>query len=289
MVVEYEDKNKFKALAHILEDYMEWFGNMAMHTAYHDTLNVTDKLKIPSSLIGWLEDEKNSADISPSVTKPIIDMNNSLLQISDQMIENIQQGKKPEHEDFLELKNIYSFLLGSIRRLEKDSAMKGDGTDDITGLRPASAIKNDLDREMERLSRNGNPFALVVGRIDDFDDMANVEEALVITSDNIRRSLRPFDDAYYLENGQFLLSLKHADMVGAEAAVLRIQQYLEIDEKNPNKITLSCCMSEPVTGDEIKVLIKNMENDLNENSENDGAVLKFLDISPLERFIGKTK
>lgn len=289
MVVQYSDNNKFKALASILEDYTDWFAQFSLFLGYTDQENIPEDFTIPGSFTNWLDSDDIQDGISTTVLAPILDMHNAMKDLSVDMVADLQLGKKPSHKDFIELKNLYVSFLSSMRRLERDSALTADSVDDTTGLRSASAVKRDLNREMQRLARNGNPFALVLARIDAFDKVHSQKEALSLAVDNIKKSMRPFDDAYYLENGQFLLSLKHADMVGAEVAITRIQQSLNLDEKNTNDITLSCCMSEPVNGDEISELLKNMKDDLNAHQDDVSTVLKFLDISPLERFVESRK
>ncbi len=289
MVIDYNEKNAFKGLASILEDYTEWFGQIALYVAYSGEEHIPPSFTVPRSFVDWLESDDVKNEINPSVIKPIVDMHGAMRGVALEIIENLKNNKKPTHQNFVEFKNLQTSFLASIRRLEKDNGMQVNGTDDLTGLRPAESIKADLDKEMERLSRNGNPFALVVVRIDSFQEFSDQQGTIKIVVENIKKSMRPFDDAYYLDHGEFLLSLKHADMVGAEAAVNRIQHMLQGDKSNVEKITISCCMSEPVTGDQITDLLENMQDDLKDHKTDQEAILKFLDISPLERFLGSQK
>lgn len=289
MVSDYEDNDKFHALASVIEDYTEWFAQIALYVAYSGEEHIPENFSMPRSFTDWLENNDSDAEISPAAIQPITDIHNAMKGVVADLMIDLAKNQRPRHQSFIEFKNLYSSFLSSVRRLEKDSTMKSDGTDELTGLRPISALKHDLDREMQRLSRNGNPFSLMIARIDGFVDFDNQRDAVSTTVKNIKKCMRPFDDAYYLNDGNFLLSLKHADLVGAEAAILRIQNSLEHDEANANKITLSCCMSEPVDGDEVSNLLKNMRDDLEAHADDYGAVLKLLDISPLERFVELSK
>lgn len=289
MAVEYTDLNKFKALAHILEDYTEWFARIALLVAYTAEETIHDGYQIPSSFNNWVNSKNVKTEFNSNVIKPIIDIHEVMLISASHIIDSLNSKKYVGHNDFVEFKNLFSSFLSSVRRLEIDSALEGDGTDEETGLRPVSAIKYDLDKEMQRLSRNGNPFSLSMLRVDGFPLLDQPHDALRITSLNIKKCMRPFDDAYYIEDGYFLLSLKHADMVGAEAAAMRIIQSLNEDEENVMDITVSFCLSEPVNGDDIDVLLNNMHVDLNNHIDTKETILKFLDISPLERFIGLKK
>ena len=285
MSVEYEDNDKFKALAGILEDYTEWFGRVALLVAYHGEEPVPVDMEEPSSFVSWLEDNNSSSGVSSSLIQPLLEIDSSLKGSGKNIIEILKSDRKPSHSVFLEFKNLYSSFLSSIRRLEKDSALQVDGTDELTGIRPLHSVQRDIDKEMGRLERNGNPFALVVLRIDSFGKYEDNQNNLLVATENIKRSLRPFDDAYYLDQGRFLLSLKHSDIVGAEVVVVRIQNFLEDDPDNSSKITVTAILSEPVVGDGVQELLGRMKDDLNNNLNSRNLVLKLLDVSPLERFI----
>ncbi len=281
-----QNNDKFKALTSVLEDYTEWFSELALYVGYVGKQNVPADFTLPVSFSKWVEKNAVDNEVSTTIAQPIIDTHNEMKVVALDIIEKLKGNQQPSHKEFITFKNLYGSFVSSIRRLEKDNALNLDGTNDITGLRPAEAIQHDLDREMERLSRNGNPFALIVLCIDKIEAYKNPQDIILRTANSIKSCMRPFDDAYYLDGGQFLLSLKHADTVGAESAVRRIQYTLNADVENTEKITVSCCLSEPVSGDEISVLLKNMKNDLEEHESDGGVFLKLLDISPLERFIG---
>ena len=285
MSVEYEDNDKFKALAGILEDYTEWFGRVALLVAYHGEEPIPVELNEPTSFVSWLEDTKASSGIGVGIIQPLLEIDSSLKDSGKDIVETLRSDRKPSHTAFLEFKNLYSSFLSSIRRLEKDSALQLDGTDDLTGMRPVQSVQRDIDKEMGRLERNGNPFALAVMRIDFFDKYEGSQNILSVATENIKQSLRPFDDAYYLDEGYFLLSLKHADIVGAEAVVVRIQHSLEGDANNVNKITMSATLSEPVIGDVVQDMLGRMKDDLSNNATSRNVVLKLLDESPLQRFV----
>lgn len=289
MAIQYTDQNRFKALVSILEDYTDWFSSIALYVAYPEDERVFDGFSIPDSFKKWINNPTVRSEVTHSVRQPIIDIFDSLSQKGEVIIEGLRSGDRPSHDDFVEFKNLYTSFLTSIRRLEKDSGMKGDGTDELTGLRPLEAIEHDMNKEMQRLSRNGNPFALVLARIDGFESHEESSGVLSIAVDNLKKSMRPFDDAYYLNEGQFLLSLKHSDLTGADAAIARIQHSLSSDENNVQNITISCCMAEPVMGDEVFSLLETMKADLNNHASDSEAVLKFLDVSPLERFLNTKK
>lgn len=286
MALEYESHNKFEALAPVLEDYANWFSRIAVCAAYPDDEKDIENISAPSSFKEWLDTADDNEDFNRAVVDDITKIHDDMLRTSVSVVDSLKDNKKPSHQDFLEFKNLYNAFLSRIRRVEKDSALEGSGMDEETGLRSADVLQSDLKKEMERLSRQGNPFSLVFTRIDQFAGQPDQTVALGLSVASIKECMRSFDDAYYLGLGQFLISLKHADIIGAQAAVNRLQQSLK---KNPDNaaggMTMSYCMAEPIPGDELEELISNMRQDLNEHLNDKDAVLKFMEMSPLERFV----
>lgn len=285
MALEYEKNSKFETIAPVLEEYADWFGRIALCVAYHDEEKEPEKITTPSSFQDWVKASNDEDSINPLVIEDISKSHDDMVRIGNDLLSVLKSEKKPAYESFVEFKNLYGAFLLRIRRLEKDSAIDGSGLDEETGLRTPKTIESDLKKEMGRLSRQGNPFSLVTTRIDSFAGQADQKHALSVAVTNIKRCMRSFDDAYYLGNGYFLLSLKHADLIGAQAAVSRLQQFLKDDDLNDPKMTMSYCMAEPVPGDEIPVLLSSMNQDLNDNMNEKDVSLKFLEVSALDRFV----
>lgn len=287
MALEYRNPIKFEKIAPILEEYAQWFSNISLSLAYDEALDVIQNIHQPSSFKVWVEEASREEQLPPAVMANIIKIHDEMVGLGQQIIEALKRQDRPEQSVFVGFKDIYAAFLMHIRRLERDSAMDGSGIDEVTGLRSASVIESDLKKEMERVSRQGNPFSLVVMRIDRFVGQKSQDRALSMAVENVKRCMRSFDDAYYLGQGMFLLSLKHADIIGAQAAVGRLQNFLIEDEGNIDKMTMSYCMAEPVAGDDIKLLLKNMKQDLVDHLNDMDAVLKFVEVSALERYVSK--
>lgn len=290
MVLEYDSNTTFEMLSPVLEDYANWFGDISTFVAYPEKLDANWSVLLPSSFTEWLENLSDDSGISEIVLENVTKLHDDMVRIGSVLVARVKEGGKPSFEDYIEFKNIYTTFLSYLRRLEKDPAIDGRGLDEETGLRNKKVIEADLKKEMERLSRQGNPFSLVVARIDQFSVLPDPKQAVFLSSVNVKRCMRSFDDAYYLGGGMFLLSLKHADFIGAQAAVERLQVYLKEDADNvDNLVTMSYSVTEAVAGDEILDVLKNMQQDLHDNPDETDTILKLLEISPLERFVNSTK
>lgn len=285
MASDYNNTEKFKALAPILEDYTNWFGMVAYIVAYPEESK--SPLKTPSSFEEWLDNTKKTGDMNENVLRDITDFYEQMVMEGRAIIEKITSGDgKPTAKEFHNFKDSFNSYFHRLRGLERDSAMEGSGVDEETGLRIAKAIKADMKRELERLDRQGTAFCQIMLRIDRFAGQADQKLAIELAVRNIKKTMRPFDDAYYLGNGHFVISMKQTEIIGAEAGVNRLRMFLAEDKENLSKVTMSFCMIEPVVGDDADSMIKNMQQDLNDNMNSTDAVLKFKEISDLERFVG---
>jgi GGDEF domain-containing protein len=285
MALDYEAQTKFQSLAPVLEHFTDWFGRIALAAAYVNDGIIPDKIETPKSFSLWIKTAYDNADFKNATLQDVEHVYDEMVKASEGLVSNIMAQRKPTHEEFIDFKNIYDAFLTRVRRLERDSASEGSGYDELTGLRNIHVFKGDIRREMERLSRQGNPFCLVMARIDKFAGFEDPQANLMVAVENIKECIRTFDDAYYLENGEFLLSLKHTDTVGAQAAIARLQQFLKIDDNNKEKLSMSFCVAEPVVPEELEGLLDNMRQDLDDHLNDEEAVLQFVEASPLKRFV----
>lgn len=286
MTLEYEQKTEnFSAVATILDDYIQWYMQVSTAVAYPNDASVEDDLSSPNSFLDWVNASMEKGSLLADVLDNLVGLYTDLLASSEILIQTVSDHKKPDYQDYLDFKNLFDAFTGRLRRLERDSAAEGAGMDEKTGLRSQKVMEDDLKKEIERVARQGSPFSLVLTRIDNYLSFEDKDSVIELTVDNIKKCMRTFDDAYYMDDGVFLLSLKQADMIGAQAATTRLQNFIKTDEKNRDEVTLSYCMSEPVSGDEIDELVNNMKADLESYDDEEDVVLKFIESSPLQRYI----
>ncbi|MCI5060949.1 MAG: diguanylate cyclase [Alphaproteobacteria bacterium] len=280
MALDYGSQKSLVKLTPVLEEAAFWYSDIVSAVAYPDKASIVARL---DSFLDWMQE---GHDLPPEIIRDTQALYDDLMNQVERILPVLQAENNLPFDDFSELNTLYNAFLFRLYRLEADSALEGRGVDPLTGLRSHEAIEPDLKREMERLSRQGNPFALVVCRIDDIGSVEPPEDMLALVVRAIKQCMRSFDDAYYLGQGQFLLSLKHADLIGAQAAVTRLRQILSQDEGNKKgSVTLSYCMSEPLPEDKPLKIIEDMKDDLAQNASAQDAVLKLLEMSELERFV----
>lgn len=188
----------------------------------------------------------------------------------------------PPIGDFDSFYESYEGLLTLIQRVERDMVLSDFGMDMSTGFRSSTVMMAELARELERRSRRGQPFSVALLRIDDPLLRTN-DVAVSITVKAINKTIRTFDDPYVAGDGEFLISLKHSDSNGGLRFVTRFRQALA--DLNPH-FTVSSCVAEPLPGDELPDLLRNVRSDLEELSATArGATGQYEEVSPLNRFL----
>jgi diguanylate cyclase len=293
MSLQYDLDSRLKDLTPALQDCTEWFMQLVRHVSYPGKTKAVGK---PASLGAWI-DAAERDKFQPEVIKKLKSIYRDLVAQAESLAAQAGKTKAPpEYKDFDKLITCYEEFIDHVRRLERDCLLENSGLDPLTGLRSTAVIRKDFKREMERLARQGKPFSLALVKIDNLDSSDNdesIKEAVRAVAGLIMRSLRTFDDAYRLENNEFMLALKQADMTGGIQALERLRKELikqdaEIVVKGKKTpLTLTSCIAEPMPGDEFDDLLDNLRVDLAAIGKDDGAVFEYMEMSPQQRYLKK--
>jgi diguanylate cyclase len=263
----------------LLDDYPAWFSQVLRGVFYK-------------------ENEAISADASKIVFPPLI----SEMPQKPPALDLLTKGQEDLHKlaravlalpakpDLLMLDHFlqsYEGVVANLQRLEVDSTLSGFGIDRLTGLRSATAMIADLERELERRARRGQPFAIVLCRIDQMSE-ENKNVRLQKAAEALKICIRNFDDAYVSGENEFLASLKHSDAAGGLKFIERLKKTLERIEAD---FTMSYCSAEPMPGDNLQDLISNVRLDLLDiaGKSHGGEAVKYEDVSPLQRYVHSLK
>jgi len=296
MPLEYKQSLGLEAIMPVLDEYVVWYGRLVK--SYFE--GVPSKANPPAVFSEWLEKANTEKNISPFTYERIKRIHQGMVEAASEFATKSSMGDKPLKQ-YAELNRHYEEFIQIMRRLELDHALENSGFDEKTGLRSVKVMADDIGREMERRARQGNPFALALVKINNFKDEWRGKEDLCDDmvrriSDQIKICLRSFDDAYYMGGEYFLLALKHADMLGAQAAVARLNRdvtaaHIPAAGDPLEEVSVSTIVYEPTQGDKLQTLLDNMKRDL-EGVEAKGTVLQYNEVSPLQRYIhsiGKDK
>lgn len=298
-----ESKVKFtrlQDLSPVLEEYTEWFARIMRCLQYPETYEDSKKsLLEPQQFLAWvakMDGDTFLNDLTLNDMRKLYDdlhniASNLLLKVSYPDAERITLG---EFDNFI---HVYDNFIIRLHQLEQACLEIDIGLDQVSGLRNEEAMYQELNIELERRARRGNPFCLILGRIDHYDHIhqnAPTEEYSHVIKEVgsiVFKCLRTFDDAYRLQNGDFILNLKHTGTTGGTAAINRLRSMLDdadlsiSDGDKRLHITMSYCLSEPMPGDTVDELLKFMRADLKSYETEEQVAVEYVDKSPLSRFI----
>lgn len=298
MALTYEVDDKLKALVPVLEEHAEWYGHVIRQTLYPEAYTKEKQLPLPESFKNWLEEIKEDSFIEEITLERLKQLHSELYKTADELINAASKSRdKTPIQLFDGFVDRYEQFVVQLRRLERDCMQTDSGLDPLTGLRSAQAMRKDLAREMERRSRRGKPFCLALIRIDNYDKIRALQsdeehkKILQVIATQIKKCIRSFDDAYRAGDSEFIMSLKHADMTGGSAAVVRLRRYMAeegvriSDGENTFPLTMSYCIAEPAPGDDVENLLLNIRTDMDRYDDDTDVTLEFTDASPLSRYV----
>ena len=261
----------------ILQDYADWSSQILRAVFYPEKILKT-AIKAPVSLRGRLQDLADAGQVAQSVIEDIVERQRDLHAHVEKMLAT---NSKPELESFDTFLNYYEDFTERIARFDIDSVLSDFGVDIITGLRSATVIIPDLERELERRARRGHPFSIVLCQIDK-PDASRLAAQIEKSARAIKTCMRNFDDAYLSGKNEILVSLKQTDNAGALRFVERLKEELNNEQAD---FTMSFCAAEPMPGDDLRGLINNVRSDLQEIASSGEGAGEYEEISSLQRFI----
>jgi diguanylate cyclase (GGDEF)-like protein len=290
--------SSLRAISPLIDEYAEWYGDVLRCLFYAEVDGAPLDNRVNNMFAEWKSGIERLEFIEYEAIDRLTELQRELQATAIALCQqSSDKGIKPDIAEFDKFSNLFYSLIVNLRRLEKDSVLEDSGIDVLTGLRSKNKLREDIDRELERLARRGKPFCLALAKIDLYEDIASehgrshAREYTKVVAGFIKKSVRSFDDAYRLGGGEFLLSLKQADMTGGIAALERLRRMLEASGtkfKSGGKerlLTMSCCIAEPLPDDNADELIDNLRADLLKVEMPSGAVLEYHEMSDLERYI----
>jgi len=286
MALKYKSNIGLDAIMPVLDEYVVWYGKIVR--AYFEG---KPYLEAPPAVF---EEWISSANLPENTDDRARRIHEGMLAAARNFITKYASRDNPPLNEYNEFSRYYEEFIQFMRRLEFDHTVENSGFDELTGLRSAKLMFEDVSREMERRARRGNPFSIALVKINGYkaewrQNESGLSSMILKVSDQMIDCLRSFDDAYYLGDEYFLVSLKHADKVGGQAALVRLNMgiasaRIPAPDDPTEEISISTVLCEPGEGDNLQDLLANMKKDI-AGVESKGAVLQYSELSPLQRYI----
>lgn len=297
MTLTYTLDNSLNDFSDILSQYMDWYREVSKILCFPEDLSDRQIPEIPKKFESWIKVLEEQDYIFKEDLARIKGLYGQLDKMSSAMIFQIRSTKKQISADqYQGIHVIFNEFMKIIQDVDRKSRIHNLGFDVLTGLRTVKAMHIDLQRELEKMERQGIPFSVAMVKIDSYADLvreegdqtARIYQKLV--AETILEAMRAYDDAYRLHNGEFLLCMKQSDLHGAVAALQRL--YGLIAEKEimitlkgeSKKLTISSCIAEPLPEDNVDILLDYLRDDLKSVDEGSGALTAYAEISPVERY-----
>lgn len=300
MPLEYVFDTDAKELTEALGDYTQWFSRLTRAAFYPDADTRETLFSYPGSFLEWIKKAAKESSVSEDILRQLQQLDNDLRSRVDGLARrSAESGAPPCFEDFDALATSFERLTGGIMHVQQDMLLKNSGFDFLSGVRNRGSLHRDLEIEMERLARQGQPFSVALVVIDDLkaiydsaeDGKKQGDDIVRSVAKLIKRCLRSFDDAYRLDDNEFILALKQTGLSGGMRALERLKMELEEnrltyrDGGQTHTVTLSCCVAEPLPNDGVESLISSLRADLVNIEESQDVILEHHEMSPLQRYI----
>lgn len=277
-----------------IEALLDWRGHILRQVFFPGSNSSAPDPQAPSVLVMWCRreaDRLGAVDRKNEERMGLI--HDELCKAARQILE--QEGKVTL-EIYDAFENQFSAYVTQIRRLQQDMTDTSSAVDPVTGLRTVAGMRADLKREQDRFDRKGTSFSLANIEVDNLSEIQSkhdrrAQDAIYANiASLIARTVRSFDDAYYLGKGEYLIALKHVEFMDACSVMDRLRGEIEampvfLPNGEKAKVTASFGIAEAMQREGVEVSIEHAKAALNEAKGGGGnRVSEFRETSVLEQY-----
>lgn len=276
-----------------IEALLDWRNQILRQSFFPGASAKPADAQAPSAVLMWCRREAERGTVDRKLADRLGLVYDDLCKVARQAIDH--QGPMTL-EIYDSLENQFEAFVTQVRRLQQDLADTAGAVDTVTGLRTVAGMRADLKREQDRFDRKGTSFSLANVEVDNLTDLQSrydrraLDAVYAGVAQIIARTVRSFDDAYYLGRGEYLIVLKHVEFMDACAVMDRLRGEIEatpvfLPGGEKVKITTSFGISEALQRESIDVALGNAKAALNEAKAGGGnRVCEFREMSALEQY-----
>gem|GEM_PF-934373 len=280
-----------------IEALLDWQGDILRQCFFPNApLTHPVDANAPSALILWCKREAERNTIDHAVVERLMHVYDDLCATAKKLLDHAAAKQPMTPELFDDFHNQCDAFINHIRRLQQDLADSSTAVDPVTGLRTVSGMRNDIKREQDRFDRKGTSFSIANIEIDDLDnlqkkyDRRGMDLIYASVAQVIARTVRSFDDAYYLGKGEYILVLKHVEFMDACSVMDRLRSEIEnnpvfMQTGEKLKITASFGIAEAVQREKPEVCIGYAKTALEEAQKAGGnRISEYREMSALAQY-----
>lgn len=299
MVLRYTLDNSLRDFDRLTGDYLVWHRSVLDVLCFPDQVSYDYKVPArPELFEPWASLISKNGYCKADDLERLKGIQNQIHKMAEVFVSQITNSRKPlDREQFKAFNVLYDEFIKLLHKIDKNSRIENAGIDVRTGLKTSRVMELDIDREIERLAREGVPFCVGMIRIDFYKEIldargdTSVEGVEKIIAHLIMQCLRNYDDGYRSGDGEFLIILKQTDVHGGIAAIQRLnslleEQHVHIDVLGVKKpLSISACVAEPFPEDDVDKLLTFLRDDLKNAREGASTLMAFVESSPIERYV----
>ena len=279
-----------------IEALLDWRTQVLRKCLFPQAQTATIDPQPPSALLIWCKREADRNMLDRKIEERLSLVHEELARSGRTVMDHTANGAALTVELFDSFENQVEALVTQIRRLQQDLADTAGAVDSVTGLRTVAGMKGDLKREQDRYDRKGTSFSVANIEIDNLADVQSkydrrFQDAIYAgIAHIIAKTLRSFDDAYYLGKGEYVIVLKHVEFRDACTVVDRLRAEIELTPiffagGEKAKVTASFGICEALPRESADLAVTNAKSALQEAKGAGGnRVSEYRERSALEQY-----
>jgi diguanylate cyclase (GGDEF)-like protein len=216
-----------------IEKMMDWQNDVLRQCFFAAAQNHKATADAPRGILEWVRQEQEKNNLDKKILERMTLVHDELVRVAGNVLKHSDESKPMTVELFDAFEHQCEAYVTQIRRLQQDLADSAVAVDTVTGLRTVAGMKNEIKREQDRFDRKGTAFSVAAIAVDNVEellkkyDRRHQEVIFAHAAKVITRTIRSFDDAYYLGKGEFVLVLKHVEFMDACSVMDRLRHELE--------------------------------------------------------------
>lgn len=294
MVLNYTGTVTSHMLVTDMQKHLAWFTNVIRVSFFYAGQTVEVDLKPPSALLDYLKTNSDfQGVIRPETLTRLESLHQNLATIAEECIQRSRSSQPITLDLYEKFNQSMDDYAQQLRQVDDEISSVGVSIDPVTGLRTLSGIHDDLKREMDLRDRKNTPFCVCNLSLDPASYNENAFERQILEqlytqmAEAMSGMLRSFDDAYHVGQGEFILCLKHVDILDSCGVMERLLEkiaklQIPADAGQVLQATASCGVVEPIPGNEIDVILQHAkETRLDAQKEGGNMVFEYSEKSAL--------
>lgn len=231
MAVTYTQTLSADMIVSEIENLLDWRNSIMRRSFYPQAQMQKPEYAPPSALLAWCQKEADRQTMDRKMCDRLMLVYQDLAREAQKVIDH--EGALPV-EIYDSFSNQFDGYISQVRRLQQDLADTAGAVDTLTGLRTVSGLRNEIRREQDRFDRKGTSFSIASIEIDNLDaltqkhDRRQMDSIYASVAHLIARTVRSFDDAYYLGRGEYLIILKHVEFMDACSVMDRLRKEIDM-------------------------------------------------------------